>query len=108
MDARSRQLGRETLALLREIEAAIENPSRLAPRPSGLSINQTTQLDGFLHRVLAPAAGPADMPEPARATAAAVAEAERRFVERSLAELQVLLEAEQRFIAAGARKAASP
>jgi hypothetical protein len=108
MDDRSRQLGRETLALLRDIEAAIEDPARLTVRPAGLSINQTTQLDGFLHRVLAPAAGPADMPDPAQATAAAVAEAERRFVERSLAELQVLLEAEQRFIAAGARKAASP
>ncbi|MBI5396895.1 MAG: extracellular solute-binding protein [Verrucomicrobia bacterium] len=112
MDERSRQFGRETLALLRGIEATMEDPARVNVRPAPLSINQTTQLDGFLHRVLAPSAGPPAGDAPP-SDAAAMAEAERKFVEQSLAELQVLLEAEQRFIAAGAvaagaRKAASP
>ena len=112
MDERSRQLGRETLVLLQEIEAALGNPSRLSLQSAPLSINQTTQLDGFLHRVLAPTAGPVlgDTPP---TDAAAIAEAERKFVETSLTELQILLEAEQRFIAAGTgtagtRKASSP
>ncbi len=112
MDERSRRLGRETLAMLRAIEAAVEDAARVTVRPAPLSINQTTQLDGFLHRVLAPAAGPL-IDEATADDAAATAKAERRFVERSLAELQILLEAEQRFIAAGAvtagaGKAASP
>lgn len=98
IDDRSWQFARQTLATLREIEALLDDSARLTVRPNPLSINRSALLDGFLHKALAPkplAPGvePAGLPE-----AAAVVEAGGAPARDSLAGLQVLLEAEQRFM----------
>ena len=113
MDERSLQLGRQTLAIMRDIEAILNDPARLTVRPNPFSINRSALLDGFLHTALAPqslasGAEPSGPPE-----AAAVVETGGAPARDSLAGLQVLWEAEQRFMVPrgstpDASKAASP
>lgn len=99
IDAQCWQLGRETLALLRQIEAAMETPSRVALRSNPLSIDQSMLLDGQLHKVLKTAVRPVgrDGAGSAEPTPEEMAAARERFVEGSLRELQVRLEAQARF-----------
>ena len=112
MDERSLQLGRQTLAILREIEALMNDPARLKVRPSPLSINRGALLDGFLHQVFSPKPPvPGEEPQGLPETAAVAGPG--ASAQDSLAGLQVLLEAEQRFMvprvpAPDASKAASP
>ncbi|MCX7825034.1 MAG: hypothetical protein N2689_05705, partial [Verrucomicrobiae bacterium] len=100
IDAQSWQYGRETLALLRQIEAAMDTPSRVALRSNPLSIDQTMLLDSQLHKVLKAAIRPPSgrgSAASARPTPAEIAAARDQFVEGSLRELQVRLEAQARF-----------
>lgn len=111
MDERSLQLGRQTLAIMREIEAMMNDPARLKIRPNPLSINRSALIDGFLHTVLAPQPAPGEEP-PGLPETAAVVETGAPAV-NALAGLQVTLEAEQRFMtlrgsAPNASKGASP
>jgi hypothetical protein len=100
IDAQCWQYGRETLALLRQIEAAMETPARVAVRSNPLSIDQSMLLDGQLHKVLKTSVRPpvgksgAVSAEP---TPEEVAAAREQFVQGSLRELQLRLEAQARF-----------
>jgi hypothetical protein len=98
IDDRSLLFARQTLAMLREIEALMDDPARLVVRPNPLSINRSALLDGFLHKALAPKPLTAGAELPGLPEAAAVVAAGGASAKDSLAGLQVLLEAEQRFM----------
>ena len=98
IDDRSLLFGRQTLASLREIEAIMNDPARLTVRPNPLSISRSALLDGFLHKALAPKPLMPGVELPGLPEAAAVVEAGGASAKGSLAGLQVLLEAEQRFM----------
>ena len=108
IDEQSLQLGRETLALLRQIEETIETSSRVAVRSNPLSIDQSMLLDSQLHKVLKtmlrPTAKSGTMP--GQPTPEEIA-ARQLFVEGSLRELQVRLEVQQRFLGAPSNTAQS-
>ena len=113
MDERSLQLGRQSLAIMREIEALMNDPARLTVRPNPFSINRSALLDGFLHTALAPKPLVPGEESVGLPETAAVVEAGGASAKDSLAGLQVLWEAEQRFMvprgsAPDASKAASP
>ncbi|MFA6562581.1 MAG: extracellular solute-binding protein [Verrucomicrobiia bacterium] len=98
IDDRSLQFARQTLAMLREIETIMNDPARMTVRPNPLSISRSSLLDGFLHRALAPKPPMPGVELPGLPEAAAVVEAGGASAKGSLAGLQVLLEAEQRFM----------
>lgn len=77
----------------------METPSRVALRSNPLSIDQSMLLDGQLHKVLKTAVRPVgrDGAGSAEPTPEEMAAARERFVEGSLRELQVRLEAQARF-----------
>lgn len=113
IDDRSLQFGRQTLTMLREIEAIMNDPARLTMRPNPLSISRSSLLDGFLHKALAPKPLMPGVELPGLPEAAAVVEAGGASAKGSLTGLQVLWEAEQRFMvpratAPDAAKASSP
>ncbi|MCX6899397.1 MAG: extracellular solute-binding protein [Verrucomicrobia bacterium] len=98
IDDRSLQFARQTLAMLREIEAIMNDPARLIVRSNPFSISRSSLLDGFLHKALAPKPPMPGVELPGLPEAAVVVETGGASAKGSLAGLQVLLEAEQRFM----------
>lgn len=96
IDERSALWGRQTLAMLREIEGTLEDTARLRVRDNPLPTSYSTLLDGKLHEVLVPSA--------AGITPAAAQEMARHALE----ELQQRFEVERRFLAPAPARSAGP